>query len=149
MNPPTFNNTTVQFYPKGNPKYRLIALWYFLVLLTVWNILGHLYLGFEQPWVAPFVGVASFDGLNAPIAGASEPQIVPAVAEPEFAPVTRLPSGEMVLPLATRNGAITVIEISNDLRTWTPVWTNSPGNPLLRDLPQNLPAGRYYRSVEP
>ena len=59
MNQPAFTNTTVQFYPKGNPKYRLIALWYFLILLTVWNILGHLYLGFEQPWVAPFVGIGT------------------------------------------------------------------------------------------
>jgi hypothetical protein len=99
--------------------------------------------------LAPFAGIVSFDGVNASIAGPSEPQIVPAVAEPEFAPVTRLPSGEMVLPLSTRYGTITVIEISSDLRTWTPVWTNSPGNQLFRDLPLNFPPGRYYRSVEP
>ena len=98
--------------------------------------------------LAPFAGVASFDGTNASIAGAFEPQIVPAIAEPEFAPVTRLPSGEMVLPLSTRYGTITVIEISDDLRLWTPVWTNSPGNQLFRDLPINTPPGRYYRSVE-
>ena len=98
--------------------------------------------------LAPFAGVASFDGTNARIAGADDPQVVPAIAEPEFAPVTRLPNGEMVLPLATRFGTTTVIEISNDLRTWTPVWTNSPGNQLFRDLPANLVAGRYYRSVE-
>ncbi len=98
--------------------------------------------------LAPFAGVASFDGTNAPIAGAFEPMIVPAIAEPEFAPVTRLPSGEMVLPLSTRFGSITVIEISDDLRLWTPVWTNSPGSQLFRDLPLNLPPGRYYRSVE-
>jgi len=41
-----------------------------------------------------------------------------------------------------------VIEISDDLRLWTPVWTNSPGNQLFRDLPINTPPGRYYRSVE-
>lgn len=98
--------------------------------------------------LAPFAGVVSFDGTTAPTAGASEPQIVPAVAEPEFAPVIRLPSGEMVLPLSTRFGAITVIEFSDDLKTWTPVWTNSPGSQLFRDLPQNLPPGRYYRSIE-
>lgn len=98
--------------------------------------------------LAPFAGVASFDGTNSPIAGAIEPMIVPAIAEPEFAPVTRLPSGEMVLPLSTRYGTITVIEISDDLRLWTPVWTNSPGNQLFRDLPINLPPSRYYRSVE-
>ncbi len=98
--------------------------------------------------LAPFAGVVSFDGSNAPIAGAFEPMIVPAIAEPEFAPVTRLPSGEMVLPLSTRFGTITVIEISDDLRLWTPVWTNSPGNQLFRDQPLNLPPGRYYRSVE-
>ena len=59
MSQAAFTNTTVQFYPQGNPTYRLIALWYFLILLTLWNLLGHLYLGFEQPWVAPFVGVGT------------------------------------------------------------------------------------------
>ena len=45
------------FYPKGNPRYRLIALWYFAALITVWTILGHMVLGFEQSYAAPVVGV--------------------------------------------------------------------------------------------
>jgi len=52
-------NTTVLFYPKGNPKFRLAALWYFTTLMIVWNILGHTVLGFEQSWAAPFVGIGS------------------------------------------------------------------------------------------
>jgi hypothetical protein len=59
MSKTAFTNTTIQFYPQGNPKFRLIALWYFTILMIVWNILGHTYLGFEQPWVAPFVGVGT------------------------------------------------------------------------------------------
>ena len=98
--------------------------------------------------LAPFAGIVSFDGTNAPVAGAREPQVVHAIAEPEFAPVIRLPSGEMVLPLSTRFGTTTVIEYSTDLQNWTPIWTNSPGNQLFRDLPLNTPPGRYYRSVE-
>ena len=52
-------NTTVLFYPNKNPKLRLFALWYFTILMIVWNILGHTVLGFEQSWAAPFVGVGS------------------------------------------------------------------------------------------
>lgn len=52
-------NTTLLFYPNKNPKLRLFALWYFTVLMTVWNILGHLVLGFEQSWASPFVGVGT------------------------------------------------------------------------------------------
>jgi len=58
MKTPSFN-TTLLFYPNKNPKLRLFALWYFSILMIVWNILGHTYLGFEQPWVAPFVGVGT------------------------------------------------------------------------------------------
>lgn len=58
MKAPAFN-TTVLFYPNKNPKLRLFALWYFTSLMVVWNILGHTYLGFEQAWAAPFVGVGS------------------------------------------------------------------------------------------
>jgi hypothetical protein len=56
MKTPAFN-TTVLFYPNKNPKLRLFALWYFTVLMIVWNILGHTFLGFEQSWATPFVGV--------------------------------------------------------------------------------------------
>ena len=52
-------NTTILFYPNKNPKLRLFALWYFTVLMIVWNILGHTYLGFEQSWATPFVGVGT------------------------------------------------------------------------------------------
>jgi len=58
MKTPSFN-TTLLFYPNKNPKLRLFALWYFAILMIVWNILGHTYLGFEQPWAAPFVGVGT------------------------------------------------------------------------------------------
>ena len=54
-----FTNTTLQFYPQGNPKLRNFALWFFLTFLTVWNILGFTVLGFEQSWATPFVGVGT------------------------------------------------------------------------------------------
>ncbi len=50
-------NATLLFYPKGNPKLRLFALWYFTTLMIVWNILGHSKLGFEQSWATPVVAV--------------------------------------------------------------------------------------------
>jgi hypothetical protein len=58
MKTPAFN-TTVLFYPNKSPKLRLLALWYFTILMIVWNILGHTYLGFEQSWATPFVGVGT------------------------------------------------------------------------------------------
>ncbi len=51
--------TTLQFYPKRSAMRRYFALWYFTILLIVWNILGHLFLGFEQSHIQPFVGVAT------------------------------------------------------------------------------------------
>ena len=51
MKTPAFN-TTVLFYPNKNPKLRLFALWYFTILMIVWNILGHTFLGFEQSHAA-------------------------------------------------------------------------------------------------
>ena len=50
-------NTTVLFYPNRNPRLRLFALWYFTVLIILWNILGHTILGFEQAWMAPVAAV--------------------------------------------------------------------------------------------
>jgi len=41
-------NATLLFYPKGNPKLRLFALWYFTTLMIVWNILGHSKLGLSN-----------------------------------------------------------------------------------------------------
>lgn len=52
-------NTTLLFYPKGNPKLRLFALWYFTTLMIVWNVIGHTVLGFEQSWATPLTAVAT------------------------------------------------------------------------------------------
>jgi hypothetical protein len=51
--------TTVYFYPRRNPQLRLFALWYFTILLIVWNLLGHTVLGFEQSWAHPLVAIAT------------------------------------------------------------------------------------------
>ena len=51
--------TTLQFYPKRSALRRYFALWYFTILLIVWNILGHLFLGFEQSHIQPLVGLAT------------------------------------------------------------------------------------------
>ena len=52
-------NTTVLFYPNKNPKLRLFALWYFTTLMTVWNIVGHTVLGFEQSWATPITAITT------------------------------------------------------------------------------------------
>ena len=57
-------NTTLQFYPKRSAWRRYFALWYFTTLLIVWNILGHLFLGFEQSHIQPLVGLAAAIGLQ-------------------------------------------------------------------------------------
>jgi hypothetical protein len=51
--------TTLQFYPQRSALRRYFALWYFTTLLIVWNLLGHLFLGFEQSHVQPLVGLAT------------------------------------------------------------------------------------------
>src|SRR5438552_770324 len=53
---------TLAFYPHENPRLRLFALWYFTILMTLWNIAGHTFLGFEQAWAHPLaaVGAACF-----------------------------------------------------------------------------------------
>lgn len=58
MKTPAFNNTLL-FYPNKNPNLRLFALWYFMILMIVWNILGHTYLGFEQSHAATFVALGT------------------------------------------------------------------------------------------
>jgi enediyne biosynthesis protein E5 len=52
-------NATVLFYPNKNPKMRLFALWYFAILMVIWNVLGHTLLGFEQSWATPVVAVGA------------------------------------------------------------------------------------------
>jgi len=39
--------------------YRFAALWRFAAAITLVNILGHTYLGFEQSWAQPVVGLAT------------------------------------------------------------------------------------------
>jgi hypothetical protein len=52
-------NSTLLFYPKSNPKLRLFALWYFTTLMTIWNVVGHTRLGFEQSWATPLTAIAT------------------------------------------------------------------------------------------
>lgn len=56
--------TTLQFYPQRSAVRRYFALWYFTTLLIVWNLLGHLFLGFEQSDIQPLVGLATAIGLQ-------------------------------------------------------------------------------------
>ncbi len=42
---------------KKKVDFRLAALWRFAVAVTLLNILGHFYLGFEQSWAQPLVGL--------------------------------------------------------------------------------------------
>lgn len=56
--------TTLQFYPKRSAIRRYFALWYFTTLLIVWNLFGHLFLGFEQSHIQPLVGLATAIGLQ-------------------------------------------------------------------------------------
>ncbi len=58
MNPRPFN-TSVLFYPNQNPRLRVFALWYFTILLILWNVLGHTVLGFEQAYAAPVTALAT------------------------------------------------------------------------------------------
>jgi hypothetical protein len=58
MKAPAFN-TTVLFYPNKSPRMRLFALWYFCILMIIWNVLGHTVLGFEQSWATPVVAIAT------------------------------------------------------------------------------------------
>ena len=52
-------NATLLFYPNKNPKLRLFALWYFTTLMVVWNIVGHIVLGFEQSWATPLTAITT------------------------------------------------------------------------------------------
>lgn len=59
MTTPADGITTLQFYPRRSALRRYFALWYFTVLLIVWNLLGHTILGFEQSYIQPLVGLAT------------------------------------------------------------------------------------------
>jgi hypothetical protein len=50
---------TLNFYPNRNPKLRFFALWYFTILITLWTIVGHAVLGFEQSYATPLAAVAA------------------------------------------------------------------------------------------
>lgn len=52
-------NATLLFYPNKSPRLRLFALWYFTMLMTVWNVVGHTMLGFEQSWATPIVAITT------------------------------------------------------------------------------------------
>ncbi len=53
-------NATLLFYPQADPQRRLIALWYFTLLMLAWILgFGHWVLGFEQAWAYPAVSVAT------------------------------------------------------------------------------------------
>jgi enediyne biosynthesis protein E5 len=56
---PSLSISTLALYPQKNPKLRLMALWYFCTLMTVWNIVGRTILGFEQSFVQYFVAVGT------------------------------------------------------------------------------------------
>lgn len=49
--------TSRYLYPKGSPQMRAFALWFFGVLILLWNIAGHTFLGFEQSLASPIVAV--------------------------------------------------------------------------------------------
>jgi hypothetical protein len=50
---------TLQFYPRHDPRMRLIALWYFTTLLVIGTFLGHTILGFEQAWAHHLVSLGA------------------------------------------------------------------------------------------
>ncbi len=49
--------TSRYFCPQGSPQRRVFALCYFGALILLWKIAGHAFLGFEQAWAAPIIGV--------------------------------------------------------------------------------------------
>ena len=51
-------------YPNKNPALRVFSLWYFAILMTAWNILGHTVLGFEQSWAQYLTAVGTAIGMQ-------------------------------------------------------------------------------------
>lgn len=107
---------TLRFYPKRSPRLRLFALWYFTILITVWTILGHTVLGFEQSWAHPIVGVLTACGAQVLLewvdarsnqrrprftgGGSSLVNFLPAAIIPGFACAMLIYPNESVLPVA-------------------------------------------------
>lgn len=55
-----FANASLLFYPQADQQRRLVALWYFTILMLVWILgVGHWVLGFEQAWAHPAVAVGT------------------------------------------------------------------------------------------
>src|SRR5258708_38981230 len=50
-------SSTLNFYPRKDPRMRFFALWYFCSLLILWTVLGDTVLGFEQSYAQPIVAV--------------------------------------------------------------------------------------------
>jgi hypothetical protein len=108
-------NTTLLFYPAKSPRGRLFALWYFTTLLIIWNVVGHLVLGFEQSWATPFVAITTsvavsmlFDWIDARARGrelrfagslADFVNFLPACLIPGFACAMLLYTNERLTPL--------------------------------------------------
>lgn len=55
-----FTNASLLFYPQCDQRRRLVALWYFTLLMLAWILgFGHLVLGFEQSWAHPAASVGT------------------------------------------------------------------------------------------
>ena len=99
---------------------------------------------------AGFAGSASFDGVTLTTAGEVTTLVTGPLPNAQLSPPTRVIGGEFALPFSTRPGHTYVVEVSNDLRVWTPVWTNSAttGSLLFREVPPGTATGRFYRTIE-
>src|SRR5262245_18828143 len=70
----TINRTLDREQPLRYPKYRVADRWYsekrlgglsrFAFAITILNVLGHAFLGFEQSWITPFVALAAAYGTD-------------------------------------------------------------------------------------
>ncbi len=97
-----------------------------------------------------FAGAASFDGSSLNTKGASSTVVTGPLLNSQISPPTRISADEVALPLTTRSGYTYVVEASDDLSVWTPVWTNTAttGSLLYREASPGTRAGRFYRAIE-
>lgn len=97
----------------------------------------------ERQSVGRFHGVASFDGMSAPIGGS---EIVQAAIRLSF---RRFSEGEFTLQVEGATGAACLIQTSPDLRTWSDLVlaTNEGGLLQLVDLESLRVPVRFYRAV--